>query len=739
MRTALFFILLAALTALPAPAETTAAGPYQVEVTTQPDPPVVGDNEVMVSVTVDGDPAREAEVTITYDMVGMSMDMTPPTLSPMGPGRFGGPLLLSMPGLWKLQVEVTGPQGSGSGEVVVKTGEGQAQGHASHGEGGDYQVSLDVDPAIGDIPARIEVKTPEGKPVSGATVYVGADMPGMAMGLRPVKAEQVEDGVYRAVVPLSMEGLWKLKVEVDGESHEFSTVVERSSGPAQWIPWVAAGLGLVALGVALVRKWPLWQVGILVLLGLAAWGLTRYADTRRPADKSMGMKMDMAAADMGMNIADMQAPVPVAIEEVERGTVAMTVTYTGTVDPFLEETVYPRVEGWLLELPLYPGDRVQAGQVVGRLDDRQLSQVQARAEAAARSAESRSEEARARMEATAAGTEVAQAELLAAQKRAERARADIHKTQVDLDYWQGVYNREKELFEAEAVSREELEEKESRYATAKVMHHHAEVDLERALAEVEAKKAALEQAQRQVSAARAGVASSQAQEREAELAAAERGTVTDYTVLRSRIDGVVTERITDPGVLVRPGMGLLKVAQIDRVRLQFTVAEEDVVYIDQGTPITVTAPVLRHPLEAEVTSMFHSLNERSRTGLVEAVVDNPYGRLLPGAYVVGEFALRRERNVPWVPRSALVTYYEDPAVWVAEERAGELVAARRPVRVGAESDERIEILRGLSAGDRVIVAGHQNLVEGSPVVAASYGEGIYRNLLLPEKPGGHQP
>ena len=115
-------------------------------------------------------------------------------------------------------------------------------------------------------------------------------------------------------------------------------------------------------------------------------------------------------------------------------------------------------------------------------------------------------------------------------------------------------------------------------------------------------------------------------------------------------------------------------------------------------------------------------------------MDNPEGnRLLPGSYVVGDFALRTERDVLWVPRGAVGTYYKDASVWVATKRADQLVAVRRTVRTGAEDEARIEIADGLSSGDQVIVAGHHNLVEGAPIISAGYGEGIYDNLLLPKK------
>lgn len=735
MKRSLLFLFFFLWQSLPIWAQPLDAGPYKVTVTTHPSSPVVGDNTVVLKVTADGQPAKDVTVNLHYDMVGMSMDMPVAELRSTGEGEFSTPVMLSMPGVWQLEVSVTGPLGKGQAKMQVKASEAAAEAPKPQ-QHGDLKVDLSTNPAsptVGDIPVTVTLQSSDGKPVNDSSVTVAAAMPGMTMELRPVQAEPEGDGRYQATVPLSMEGLWKLKVEVEGHTYEFSKTVSR--GGEGYLHWIILALALVVVAGAVAKGWrpPFWQILVLAVLLAGVVALKLYADKKRPPDKSMGMKMDMAAADMGMSMSDMQAPVPVAVHTAEPGEVAMTVTYTGTVKPFLEETLYPRVEGYLLDLSVYPGDRVSANQVVGHLDREQLGLSQARAQAETQVAQAKVQEAEDMKSANQAGIEVAQADLDVAKKTAERAKAEIHRTEVDLDYWDGVITRERELYKAEAVSLEELEEKRSKYATAKVMNHHAHVDAQRAEAEVRAKEAALLKARRQTESSAASVHSAEAQAQALRLMAAERATVTDYTNLRSRLNGVVTERITDPGVLVRPGMGILKIARIDQVRLQFTVAEQDLPYIHRGTPVTITSQAMYRSLEGEVTSLFHAVDPKSRTGVVEVLLKNPDGdRLLPGTFVVGVFALRQEEDVLWVPKTALVTYYDEPTLWLVEEKAGQKVAVRRRVETGAESNERLEISDGLSAGDQVIVGGFESLNEDTPVTPGEYGQGIYKNLLLPK-------
>lgn len=83
--------------------------------------------------------------------------------------------------------------------------------------------------------------------------------------------------------------------------------------------------------------------------------------------------------------------IPVAVEPAERGTIARTLSVTGTVEPIRVIGVNSRLGGEILELPVLEGDRVSAGQIIARLDDREL-------QADLRSAEASFELARAAFE-----------------------------------------------------------------------------------------------------------------------------------------------------------------------------------------------------------------------------------------------------------------------------------------------------------------------------------------------------
>jgi hypothetical protein len=201
--------------------------------------------------------------------------------------------------------------------------------------------------------------------------------------------------------------------------------------------------------------------------------------------------------------------------------------------------------------------------------------------------------------------------------------------------------------------------------------------------------------------------------------------VRDYVNITASTAGYVVKRLVAPGVLVQPGMAILKVAQIDKVRLQANVGEKDLPSIKVGSPVTVTTTG-GEPFQARVTSVFPFFDQGPRTAVVEAIVDNSGRRLLPGQYVTMQFVTGERPEALTVPRSAVVRLGGKAAVWlVADDRA-----ERRDVVTGLEGAERVEIVSGLQATDRVIARGHEGLYAGARVSdtarAASAREGTQR-------------
>jgi RND family efflux transporter MFP subunit len=151
--------------------------------------------------------------------------------------------------------------------------------------------------------------------------------------------------------------------------------------------------------------------------------------------------------------------------------------------------------------------------------------------------------------------------------------------------------------------------------------------------------------------------------------------IKSYTEIRSLVDGVVTQRLISPGVLVNPGQAILKVSQIHPIRLQANVAESDLENIRIGNRVRVRN--MKDPkdvVEARVTSIFPAVDPTARTAIVEALYPNRENRFLPGEYLTMDITTGEQKDALVVPSSAIVwepkassavlATSETPAVWV---------------------------------------------------------------------------
>lgn len=421
------------------------------------------------------------------------------------------------------------------------------------------------------------------------------------------------------------------------------------------------------------RAWLARAAAVAAIVGAGAWAYVSNTGSR-------------PAMDMGARVVGSGAAFPVTLVSAARTAIAGVVTYTGTVAPFNEEDVYPRVTGRIVEMPVYPGDAVRAGQVIARLDEAELS--------------SRLHEARAMLATAAANRAQMEAEVAAAAHGIGQMEQELAMVEAELVYARGVLTRSDRLVAAGAISRQEHE-------SDRAMTAALEARRQAALAKLAQARAMEVSARRKLEAAEAMVAQAGAAARTAEV-------VRDYVTITAPGPGYVVKRLVAPGVLVQPGMAIMKIAQIDRVRLQANVGEKDLASLRVGSRVTVTTVGGGSPRSARVTSVFPFVDPGGRTAIVEAIVDNADRRLVPGQFVTMQFATGERADAVTVPSSAVARLGGRSTVWVVTDDRAE----PRAVETGLESVDRIEIRRGIMPGERVVVRGHDGLYAGARVTEA---------------------
>ena len=688
----------------------TSAGPYHIALTTEPGTvPASGRAKLLFTVTDGaGKPVEGVTLRSLTKMPGMNMGEREETATPLPgqPGVYTAPASFAMEGGYEDTLQVTGPLGSATAKIAFSTGQNMA-------------ASAGVASTHGGTPASAPSLLP----------WIGALL-----------------GVGFLIFVLA-------RMRQTGQSVSLGGVAWRS---------VAGGL---------------------LLVGLILWGAVYAVDHfRRP-----GAWTPLEAQGMEMNLPAPLGTAPVELATVESGVMESTVRAAGQAVGYVEQEVTPRITGVITWMPFYAGDRVKRGQLLARLDTSQSAPLvasqkgqvavaregvevarkdyrQARAMVNEAHAEVGSKQGAieaARADVTAAEQERvnSQANQDAAQSLTGDADAQLQAAQADQQYWRDEIVRETALLKVGAVTQEEAQREraqaqnadakvrqaQARIAQVQAQNRAAQSGLQKADAMIAAAKAKLQQAQSDLSAheahvrsaaaaadsARQKIAQAQAGVQQAQGALAGASAAQGYSEIRSQTDGVVTQRIVSPGVLVSPGQTLLKIAQIAPIRLQANVTEADLQKVRVGSRVLVESRNGRGgALTAHITSIAPSVDSASRTGIVEAVVANKDRRFLPGQYVTLNLSTGRATNTLQIPTRALryhtvpsgnvVSSQATPTVWVADPISGQAdqyTVHEVTVTTGLNGADRTEILSGLKAGRQVVVAGQDYLKNDDTVSA----------------------
>jgi RND family efflux transporter MFP subunit len=181
-------------------------------------------------------------------------------------------------------------------------------------------------------------------------------------------------------------------------------------------------------------------------------------------------------------------------------------------------------------------------------------------------------------------------------------------------------------------------------------------------------------------------------------------------------DGVITARNTDLGDLIQGDnttpKELFHLAAVGKLRVYISVPEVYATAIRSGETVTLTLDAFPgEKFTGTLVRDSNSIDLISRTLRVEVDVDNPTGRLLPGAYAFVHLDLPSAANAVTVPTNTLLFRAEGLRVAVVRNGEAKLV----PITVGHDYGSTVEVLNGLTPEDTVILDPSDSITDGSPV------------------------
>jgi membrane fusion protein (multidrug efflux system) len=196
-------------------------------------------------------------------------------------------------------------------------------------------------------------------------------------------------------------------------------------------------------------------------------------------------------------------------------------------------------------------------------------------------------------------------------------------------------------------------------------------------------------------------------------------TTTRLQLAKSRpqapIGGFLDRIYVDRGEYVDPGKPLVRLVQVERLKVIADVPEKDVRFLAEGQAVEIEPAVINGAsklrLQGTISSIAYAADEITRTYRTQINIDNPDKQLRPGMIVRAHFVRRRLQNVISVPLYAVIDRNNEQFVFVAEGG----VAQQRKVSIGTTIGQRILVEKGLAEGDALIVRGHRLLNDGSKI------------------------
>jgi len=189
-----------------------------------------------------------------------------------------------------------------------------------------------------------------------------------------------------------------------------------------------------------------------------------------------------------------------------------------------------------------------------------------------------------------------------------------------------------------------------------------------------------------------------------------------FEQIKAPFDGVVTARNVDIGDLVNAGgntgRALFQIADVHRMRIYVNVPQAFLGELAPGIKATLHLPGQKETFEAQLVSTSNALVESSRTSLVELQADNPDNKLWPGAFAEVHFHIPADPNSLTVSLTALI--FGAKGMQVAALDADDKVALK-PVVVGRNLGNKVQIESGLSLADRLVDSPLESIQTGDKV------------------------
>jgi RND family efflux transporter MFP subunit len=361
---------------------------------------------------------------------------------------------------------------------------------------------------------------------------------------------------------------------------------------------------------------------------------------------------------------------------VQRMSVQREVDLSGTLTSPDQARISSEVAGIVRDVRVQLGTEVKAGDVIARLEPRELQLALDRAESALLQVEAQ------------LGIDNRQAR----QPPADEQIASVRQATANRDDAHNAFERAQQLSGRGLLTQADRDTAETRLKVAEA-NYQATLDTVHSLkASLQDRRASYELAQKKVADA----------------------------VIKTPVAGSISERLIQPGEYIRENTPVATIVQMSPLKLKTAIQEKHASLIVPGQTVEFDVEAfLTRKFKGRIAYVSPAVDQATRTFAVEALVDNSDRQLKPGFFAKGVVLTRLDENVIAVPEDAISTLAGVSTVYVI---AGGKARAQQ-VTLGARKDKLVEITSGLKGDETLATTNLSQLATGVTVRVDAPGEG----------------
>ena len=189
----------------------------------------------------------------------------------------------------------------------------------------------------------------------------------------------------------------------------------------------------------------------------------------------------------------------------------------------------------------------------------------------------------------------------------------------------------------------------------------------------------------------------------------------DNTVIKSPIKGSVDDIRVNEGEFVNMGMPIVRVVDLENVEIEAELSEDYMTSVQKGDSVTVKIPAVGVSMKTPISFVSQVINPDNRSFKIKVNLNNREGLIKPN--VLANIQIRDYRNEEAlvVPSKVITKDLKGDFVYAAVQKGDSLIAEKKYIKKGRSAGAHTEIVEGLGEGDRIIVAGYNQVNNGETI------------------------